>query len=309
MLFSSFHSWKSVCRNPCVAEMFYRESVTSCSQFYPDTALICFAVSDVRDGNCPMLGLSLQWMGSGPCGAAGAPAPCPAGEAAGREHVTAQTQPHSLGVTNVKEMTYKLIFVTVIPVQVSVLAAGVLTGLYVWTRGREPSSNHMLPWKWGGVNTVRGISCLAGVKASLCQPAWLRHWTVTIRSTNQEQLVHKVLPDCQRSGTSAKWQLPAAQWIPLYLTAVQGLFWLLQTMMFQSWLIVWAITEHWAGWCSLIFHCPGFFIFIVGKEIKKLLSNRSIFLAWLSVFKYLLLRGRQTTLTYFYSSRQLGPME
>lgn len=55
-----------------------------------------------------------QWMGSGPRGAAGVPAPCPVEEAAGRERATAQTQPHSLGATNVKEMTYKLIFATVI---------------------------------------------------------------------------------------------------------------------------------------------------------------------------------------------------
>ena len=60
-------------------------------------------------------------MGSGPCGAAGVPAPCPVEEAAGRERATAQTQPRSLGVTNAKETTYKLIFATVILVRVSAL--------------------------------------------------------------------------------------------------------------------------------------------------------------------------------------------
>lgn len=86
-----------------------------------------------------MLYLSCQWMGSGPRGAAGVPAPCPVEEAAGREHATAQTQPHSSGATNVKEMTCKLIFATVILVQVSALgqAACPLTGFVCMHERKE----------------------------------------------------------------------------------------------------------------------------------------------------------------------------
>lgn len=65
-----------------------------------------------------------QWTGSGPHGAAGAPALCPVGEAAVRGHANAQTQPHSLEVTDVKETTYKLIFATAI--LVPFMAAGAL---------------------------------------------------------------------------------------------------------------------------------------------------------------------------------------
>lgn len=100
--------------------MFYRESI-SYSQFYPNIALIYLVISDVRDRYCTMLCLSHQWTGSGPPGAAGVPALCPAEEAAGRERATAQTQHRSLEVTNAKETTYKLIFATAIPVQVSAL--------------------------------------------------------------------------------------------------------------------------------------------------------------------------------------------
>lgn len=66
-----------------------------------------------------MLCLSNQWTGSGPRGAAGVPALYLVEEAAGRDHGTAQTQPHNLGVTNVKDPTYRLIFATVILVPVS----------------------------------------------------------------------------------------------------------------------------------------------------------------------------------------------
>lgn len=110
-----------------------------------------------------MLCLSPQWTGSGRHGAAGAPAPCPAGEAAGRERAAAQTQPHSSGVTNAKETTYKLIFATVILVRVSALhEAG--CGC---TRGRkETLHKSRAPTKIRrSEKQVSGFSCLARAKA------------------------------------------------------------------------------------------------------------------------------------------------
>lgn len=88
------------------------------NQCHADVTLTHF-ISNIRGCNCSLLCLSYQWTGSGPNGAAGVPALCPVVEAAVREHANAQTQPHSLEVTGVKEMTYKLIFATVILVLVS----------------------------------------------------------------------------------------------------------------------------------------------------------------------------------------------
>lgn len=52
-------------------------------------------------------------MGSGPPGPVGVPVPYPVEEAPGSGQGTAQTQPHNLGGTNVKEVTYKWTFATV----------------------------------------------------------------------------------------------------------------------------------------------------------------------------------------------------
>lgn len=109
-------------------------------------------------------------MGSGRRGAAGAPALCPAGEAAGRERAAAQTQPRSSGVTNVKETTYKLIFATAILVRVSALheAAWPLAGCGC-TRGRKETlhKSHAPTEVRRSEKQVSGFSCLARVKAHL----------------------------------------------------------------------------------------------------------------------------------------------
>lgn len=65
--------------------------------------------------------ISTQWMGNGPSGPAGQPVQYPVEEAPDREQGTAQTQPRSLGGTNVKAVMYKLTSVTVTPAPVSVL--------------------------------------------------------------------------------------------------------------------------------------------------------------------------------------------
>lgn len=78
-----------------------------------------------------------QWTGSGPRGAAGVPALYLVEEAAGREHATAQTQPHSLGVTNVKDPTYRLIFATVILVPFMATGAHGVVGELVVARATE----------------------------------------------------------------------------------------------------------------------------------------------------------------------------
>lgn len=80
-------------------------------------------------------------MGSGPHGAAGAPAACPAGEAAGRGRATAPTQPRSLGGTSVREVTYKWIFATAILAQVSALGWAVcpLSGFGYFLLRKKPN--------------------------------------------------------------------------------------------------------------------------------------------------------------------------
>lgn len=113
-----------------------------------------------------------QWMGNGPCGAAGAPAACPAGEAAGRGRATAPTQPRSSGDTSVREVTYKWIFATVILAQFMATGAPGAVGELAVGRamgarrgGTGAATTHAQPVAAG---PVLGLMCRSRGAARTC---------------------------------------------------------------------------------------------------------------------------------------------